>query len=217
MTRGVAPAACRRVGLHPYCEYGCSMANSPAREAGLFDDRGRRKYLTGDERRRFLLASAQCEARTRALCRLLVYSGCRVSEALQLTRDRLDATAGHVVLRTLKRRKTVFRAVPLPDWLLAELLALPPLTEEPEQLFGWCRQTAWRRVREVMAQAAIAGAQAMPKGLRHGFGIATAEHNIPGGLVQRWMGHSRLETTAIYQDAAGNEERAFAARLWQPA
>lgn len=209
-------SVCGHVLLHPYCEYGCSVADNPAGEAGLFDDRGRRKYLTGDERRRFLLVSGRCEARTRALCRLLVYSGCRVSEALQLTRDRLDATTGHVVLRTLKRRKTVYRAVPIPDWLLAELLALPLLPEEPDRVFGWCRQTAWRRVRAVMARAEISGAQAMPKGLRHGFGIATAERNIPGGLVQRWMGHSRLETTAIYQDAAGGEERAFAARLWQP-
>lgn len=213
-------SACRHVLLHPYCEYGRSVADNPTHEAGLFDERGRRKYLTGDERSRFLLASGRCEARTRALCRLLVYSGCRVSEALQLTRDRLDATTGRVVLRTLKRRKRIYRAVPLPDWLLAELLALPLLPllpETPERLFGWCRQTAWRRVREVMARAGIAGAQAMPKGLRHGFGIATAERNIPGGLVQRWMGHSRLETTAIYQDAAGGEERAFAARLWRPA
>ena len=193
------------------------MAANPMREAGLFDDRGRRKYLTGDERRRFLLACQGIEARNRALCCLLVYSGCRVSEALQLTRDRLDAATGHVVLRTLKRRKTVYRAVPLPEWLIAELLALPLLPDDPDRLFGWCRQTAWRRVGEVMRRAGIAGSQAMPKGLRHGFGIATAERNIPGGLVQRWMGHSRLETTAIYQDAAGGEERAFAARLWQPA
>jgi hypothetical protein len=28
------------------------------------------------------------------------------------------------------------------------------------------------------------------------------------------MGHARLETTAIYQHAVGQEERAFAMRLW---
>lgn len=184
-------------------------------EAGLLDRHGRRKYLTGDERARFLRACAATEPVTRALCRLLAYSGCRVSEALQLTRDRLDAASGHAVLRTLKRRRLVHRAVPLPGWLIAELMALPAVAEWPEGLFSWCRQTAWRRVCEVMRQAGIAGGQASPKGLRHGFGVATAENNIPGALVKRWMGHSKLETTAIYQEATGREERAFAERLWR--
>jgi hypothetical protein len=29
------------------------------------------------------------------------------------------------------------------------------------------------------------------------------------------MGHAKLETTAIYQQAAGREERALARRLWR--
>jgi integrase len=33
-------------------------------------------------------------------------------------------------------------------------------------------------------------------------------------LVQRWLGHAQLATTAIYADAVGEEERGIAARLW---
>jgi integrase/recombinase XerD len=33
-------------------------------------------------------------------------------------------------------------------------------------------------------------------------------------LVQRWLGHASLRTTAIYADVVGPEERAFAARMW---
>ena len=181
----------------------------------LFDSKGRRKYLASKEWRRFLNATNHVEPRARALCRVLAYTGCRVSEALALSRTRLDAETGSVVLCTLKRRKLIFRAVPVPAFLIAELTALPLIPGAPDRLWSWCRQTAWRRVKLVMASAQVAGPQASPKGLRHGFGIAAAANNIPPGLTQRWMGHARMETTAIYQDAVGTEERAFARRLWK--
>jgi integrase/recombinase XerD len=53
-----------------------------------------------------------------------------------------------------------------------------------------------------------------PKGLRHGFVVACIGQNIPLTTVQKWLGHSRLETTAIYLSVAGEEEREFAKRLW---
>jgi integrase len=83
------------------------------------------------------------------------------------------------------------------------------------RLWPWCRQTGWRHIKRVMDLAGIVGTQATAKGLRHGFGIANAEQNVPPGLTQRWMGHARLETTAIYQHVVGREERAFAKRIWR--
>jgi integrase/recombinase XerD len=38
--------------------------------------------------------------------------------------------------------------------------------------------------------------------------------SIPLNLVQRWMGHAQLSTTAIYAEAMGKEERDIAARMW---
>jgi integrase len=38
-----------------------------------------------------------------------------------------------------------------------------------------------------------------------------SEH-VPANLIQRWMGHASLTTTAIYIDAVGLEERQFASR-----
>ncbi len=32
--------------------------------------------------------------------------------------------------------------------------------------------------------------------------------------VQKWLGHARLETTAIYLEVSGDEERELAKRLW---
>lgn len=66
-----------------------------------------------------------------------------------------------------------------------------------------------------MTEAGIDGQQASPKGLRHGFGIAAVEAGIPLNLLQKWLGHSQLTTTAIYADAQGSEERRIAARMWK--
>ena len=74
--------------------------------------------------------------------------------------------------------------------------------------------TGWRRVREVMARAEITGPHATPKGLRHGFGVAAVSAGIPLNLIQKWLGHAQLSTTAIYADAMGAEERDIASRLW---
>jgi integrase len=65
-----------------------------------------------------------------------------------------------------------------------------------------------------MAAASIIGTPAMPKGLRHGFGVNAFQSNVSPHLVQRWVGHTSLRTTAIYGDVIGPEERAIAARMW---
>ena len=181
----------------------------------LFDAEGRRLYVSDGEWRRFLAAADRLDAPSRTFCYVLAFTGCRISEGLALTPQRLDAETGHVVFLTLKRRARVFRAVPVPPDLMTALSSLARGKPLDVPLWGWCRVTAWRRVKRAMASAGIAGAQATAKGLRHGFGIANAEQNVPASLTRLWMGYSRLETLAIYQHAVGQEERAFAKRLWR--
>jgi integrase/recombinase XerD len=57
-----------------------------------------------------------------------------------------------------------------------------------------------------------------PKSFRHGFGVAAVSAGIPLNLVQRWLGHAQLTTTAIYADAyadaVGAEEKKIAERMW---
>jgi site-specific recombinase XerD len=50
--------------------------------------------------------------------------------------------------------------------------------------------------------------------LRHGFGIYALHSGVPINLVQRWLGHASMTTTAIYLQAIGAEEREIAARMW---
>lgn len=182
----------------------------------LFDAAGQRKYLTPAQRQDFLQSAENAPREVFTFCAMLAHTGCRISEALAVTGTHVDLAAGIVVLESLKkRRKGIFRAVPVPRDLLQTLDAVHNLCRVGEErLWGWSRTTAWRRVKEVMEAASIHGLYASPKGVRHGFGIKATTSDVPLNMTQKWMGHARLETTAIYANAVGPEERRIAERMW---
>jgi integrase/recombinase XerD len=77
------------------------------------------------------------------------------------------------------------------------------------------RTTAWRKIKKIMTDAGIDNeAHAVPKGLRHGVGVAAVQAGIPLNLVQKWLGHAQLTTTAIYANAVGAEEQNIASKMW---
>ena len=81
----------------------------------LFDAEGRRLYFTEEERRAFLRAAAQASREVRPFCGSLHATGCRISEALALTAERVALSGRVVVFESLKkRRRGVYRAVPVP-------------------------------------------------------------------------------------------------------
>jgi integrase/recombinase XerD len=188
--------------------------------ASLYSAAGLRKYLTPDERARFLAASlAEPRPFVRTLCLTLAYTGCRISEALALTAAAIQPAQGCIAIRTLKRRNqlVVVREVPVPSTLIEELERVYRLSSLPQlrRLWPLSRGRAWQLVKEVMKSAQITtGPHASPKGLRHGFGLHAIRCGVPLNLVQRWLGHTSMTTTAIYLQAIGNEEREIAARMW---
>jgi integrase/recombinase XerD len=96
--------------------------------------------------------------------------------------------------------------IPVPESLLVLLRSVHSTNErDPStRLWTFSRTRAWQLVKAVMTRAGIAhGPQACPKGLRHGFGLHAIRSGVPLHLVQRWLGHARMETTAIYLQANG--------------
>ena len=184
----------------------------------LYDRQGHRKYLTEAERRAFAEAASRREPEILTFCLVLKDTGCRLSEALGVTADRIDLEAGVIVFRSLKKRRDdIHRAVPVSPALLTALVQVHGLRESgpKEGLWPWHRMTAHRRIKEVMADAGIVGPHATAKGLRHGFAVAALERGVPINMLQKWLGHARLATTAIYGNAVGAEERKMAEKLWR--
>ncbi|HEY4940038.1 MAG TPA: tyrosine-type recombinase/integrase [Rhizomicrobium sp.] len=202
--------------------------SSPAHEERqsrpmLYDQLGNRKYLTASERHAFMDASRRASPEVETFCLTLAHTGARISEVLALIPARIDTSAQAIVIESLKKRmRGIYRAVPVPTELLARLEQVHSISKAQTEsqlanrrIWKWGRTTAWLRVKEVMQDAGIGTAWSMPKALRHGFGvIGVADAGVPLNMMQKWLGHARIETTAIYANAIGREERTIAKRMW---
>lgn len=196
---------------------GRALASNGRQKAScLYSTEGKRKYINADERRRFIDAARQEKPEVFAFCMVLVFLGLRVSEALALRAEDIQFEEGVVAVRCLKKRGAVIvRELPAAPALLA---ALKPVCGSAGGISGrlwpWSRVSAWRTVKGVLAAAHVVGGQAMPKGFRHGFGVHAVRSGVPLDLIQRWLGHADIATTAIYTHVTGPEERAIAKRMW---
>ena len=137
----------------------------------IYTTSGERKYLTQSECIRFLDVAQEFEPRRYALALLLVFTGCRLSEALLLKTPHIDKEEHSLRLRTLKQRqkRITWRSVPVPSSFVSFLLSLP--VRKDGRVFPWSRSTAYRIIKKAMKLAQIVGIQASPKGLRHYFGV----------------------------------------------
>ena len=157
----------------------------------------------------------------RTFAEFLVFTGCRISEALSVRVEHFDFEDNRVAVETLKqRRRGVWRRVPLSKPFILRLGREHAIQQQQRRcegdtyLWPYCRTTAYSKIKQVMFWADLEGASANPKGLRHTFGIHAILSNVPITSVQQWMGHARLETTQIYLNIDGNEEYEIASRMW---
>lgn len=189
----------------------------------LYDRRNQRLYINATERMRFLAASNDVDPMIRSFCMTLAFTGCRLSEAIELTPASIQVSHRLITFRTLKKRRAhVMREVPIPQCLADELEAAHAISAQASSSVPlWAprgrrlyRSQAYRWVKNVMAQAGIEGVQATPKGLRHGFGVHAIRRGVQLNMLSKWMGHASLETTAIYATALGAEELEISDRMW---
>ncbi len=184
----------------------------------LRDGKGERKYLNQAERLLFLESTNHYRTDVKLFCQLLYYTGARIAEIHNLKSNNIDFSNKTVVIESLKKRKKgVFREIPLPSYLLEELQHyiddLDSDNSSEIALWTFSLRTASRHVKRVMLKAKISGVQSCARGLRHGFAVH-AVTVAPITMVKKWLGHATLETTEIYLNAVGTEEREIAQRLW---
>lgn len=186
----------------------------------LFSDEGERKYLNREERKRFYKARKIITDKSeRTFVEMLFWTGCRISEALNLVVMRINVEDSFVVFQTLKQhgknKGKKFRIVHVPRKFMKRLNRVhrimktlrDALTDHARRLWSFGRQKGWRLVKVVMTKASIFGVRATPKGLRHTFGVNCILCATPETRLQDWMGHASLRTTKIYTNVARREDR----------
>lgn len=185
----------------------------------MIDEYGNRKYIDEREKVSFLDQSRLIEKERNLFCIVMAETGCRISEALNLRVKDIDISSKYIRFETLKKRRNgIYRSVPVSSHVIKKIDKVFGISKgqlrSDDLLWPMGRMTAYRCVTQVMKAAGIVGIQACPRGLRHGFAVGALNAGVPITLVQRWLGHADLKTTAIYTQVLGAEERAIASRMW---
>ncbi|MEM7242987.1 MAG: site-specific integrase [Pseudomonadota bacterium] len=197
----------------------------PRRRVSFYDEQGRRLFVNLAERTRFADIARRRPAEIKCFCGVLYFTGCRLSEAIELKASSIELESGVITFRTLKKKKaTHMRSVPVPGSLLRNLsktFDLPRKGNAADELL-WThrgkqinRTKGYRWIKAVMDEAQIEGQMATPKGFRHGYAHLALNAGVQLSLVQKLMGHSSIEVTAGYTDSMMWEERILVARMWQ--
>lgn len=184
----------------------------------LYTEDAERLYLNPTERQRFLEVALTAPPLQRRFAYTLAHTGMRISEALSLTFGSLQLDRQVVAVRTLKRRDAaVIREIPIPPPLVAVLQEV----SGPDDQSLWLqnghpisRSTAYNWIKRIMTVAEITGPKACPKGLRHAFGVHATLSGVQLHMLQGWMGHASMETTAIYATVLGPDQITVAKRMW---
>ena len=173
------------------------------------------RALTDAEIARFLTVThvasgdGRTEQRKRLFCRLLLYTGCLLTEGLHVERRHIDLRAQTIAIPTLKKRKAEppVRMLAMPRAWIEEIAIVADLVNKKavadERLWPMGRTTAWRVVKDAMDRAKIDGAIATPMGLRHSFALRQLQRGSRLNEVRDSLGNSSYDSMLRYVEVLG--------------
>jgi molybdate transport system regulatory protein len=178
-------------------------------------------HLTEDELSRLTYEFQQWFEKTRGVVRsrywlvflFLRYTGARITEVLSIDESRdIDFKNSTVRLITLKRinKAKQHRVIPIPDRLISEYLRVVKLFPSIEQKAFKLKKNNFLIVfKKLCKKANIPDELAHPHVLRHTRAIELIRNGIPVTAVQTILGHSSLNTTAMYLKYSNTEIQAI--------
>lgn len=165
-------------------------------------ERTQRTYLTPDEYSR-LLAAAGASPRDFCILTLFLQTGIRISELCALRLDDIDFDASLLYVRmgkgmaarSIELEKKATRS--LKTWLEFRPASTDThlfLSKDGVQLKEWGVRDLLEKYRR---QAGVTK-KISPHSLRHTFASFKAQQGVSPFQLKDWLGHARLDTTAIY-------------------
>lgn len=154
----------------------------------------------------------------RCLVEVLYSTGCRISEALSIKVDDIKMDLPHPECRVLgkgKKYRTVYFS---PRALSTIRKYLASRRHESKWLFvndrggeQMQRQNAEKKFRELREIAGLDNKRVSPHTMRHTLASHTSKI-APVQVVQKILGHSRIDTTMIYVETSQDEAAAYHAK-----
>ena len=191
---------------------------NPCRSVPKYPERKRERFLSDEEFRRLGDVLNEMEAEgsvplyAAAAIRLLMLTGCRRNEILDLRWRDVDLKAGEL---RLPDTKTGPRLVPLPPAAAEILSELPRVPGNPHVIPGTKPgrrladlQPPWERVRK---RADLEDVRLHD--LRHSFASRALALGESLPMIGRLLGHNRVQTTARYAHLQRDSIKASASRI----
>ena len=175
------------------------------------------KTLTRDE-----LNALRCvpkNLRDQALIETMAGCGLRVSEACHLKLDQVHWSSDSPSLRFIGKRNKE-RIVPMNGQVQDALRSWLDTRQTNQSAFVFCnlqtgsqlsRKTVWDALRRYALKAGIRPVH--PHMLRHSFGTALADKNVPVERIRELMGHSSIQTSQIYITVSTEQKRRAVERI----
>ena len=181
--------------------------SNPCRHVRRYREESRERFLNAEEFQRLgrvldeVLAEGSESHSTVTAIRLLMLTGCRLSEILTLRWAHVDLAAGEL---KLPDTKTGGRAIPLAPAAVRLLATLPRKRDNPWVVPGRFRgahlvglQHPWQRIRE---RAGLPGVRIHD--LRHSFASRALALGESLPMIGKILGHTQIHTTARYAHLA---------------
>ena len=192
--------------------------SNPCLHVKRFKEEKRERFLSTEEFRRLgkvldEILEDGSETRSAVVAiRLLMLTGCRLSEIQKLMWEHVDLDAGEL---RLPDSKTGGRAVPLAPSAVRLLAGLPRDDDNPWVIAGrkpgshlTDLQHPWRRIRE---RAELPDVRIHD--LRHSFASRALALGEGLPMIGKLLGHTQVQTTARYAHLARDTVKASAARI----
>ena len=192
--------------------------SNPCLHVKRYREEPRERFLNQDEFARLgrvLDAIDEDGSETRSAVtaiRLLMLTGCRLSEIQTLRWEHVDLEAGELHLPEMK---TGSRNIPLAPAAVRVLAALPRESDNPWVIAGKKAgshltdlQHPWRRIR---ARAGLDGVRIHD--LRHSFASRAVALGESLPMIGKLLGHTQMQTTARYAHLARDTVKASASRV----
>ena len=186
-------------------------------------DRKLPSYFTRDEVNAILQANTH-DPRAHLVINTLWKTGIRVSELCALRKRDLDPYGKVIRVVTLKQgvkrekksgpgrpskpkkvSRSVERIIPIPDDLVAELMAFLHTSGNGEKtnalddpIFPWTRMTIHRIVKKACALAGFDDERAHAHTFRHSYAVHLIRNQVPITIVKELLGHSNIASTLVY-------------------
>lgn len=186
--------------------------SNPAAMIKPYPERKRERYLSPEELARLLTAldeqeeAGAIDAYEAAAIRLLIFTGCRLSEITTLAWRQVDFDKARIVLDRHKTDQHGAKIVPLNAPSLAVLKALPRVEDNRHVIVGRVPgsclvnlQKPWRRVRKAAGLDDV-----RLHDLRHSFASFAVGAGVPLAIIGGLLGHRSVQTTARYAHLAND-------------